>query len=261
MLTAGAGYVINDIYDRNIDKLNKPHLVIINRYVSVRSAENFYVVINLLAIAIGVYVSYKNNLRSLSLLFPIVAGILYFYSNTYKSIFLFGNILVSVLSAMIPFTVILFDLPLLYQKFKSFIGLSDFNFNLIIYSFSIYAGFAFLISLFREIIKDIEDFEGDNAMGKNTLPVAYGTSTSRVISLIILGILILGVFFIMLKYLHDPISMAYILGFILAPIIYIFVLLIKAKEVKDFAQISKISKIIMLLGISYTLVFGQFILK
>lgn len=261
ILTAAAGYIINDIHDRAIDKINKPDRLLVGELISVRSAENLYLLLNLAAIAIGIYVSYSTNLRSLSLLFPLVAGILYFYSTTYKTILLFGNILVAALSALIPFTVILYDLPLIHQKYKPFIGVSDFNFNPEIIAFIAYAVFAFIISLFRELIKDIEDFEGDKAFGKNTVPVALGTLWSKKIAFMLLFILMGAIGFTTLKYLHDPISLTYLTGLLIAPLGYVAVLLVKARNASDFSYISRLSKVIMLLGISYALVVGNLILK
>ena len=261
MFTAAAGYIINDIYDRAIDKINKPERLIVGEHISVRSAENLYIIFNLTAIAIGIYVSYSIQLRSLSLLFPIVAGILYFYSTTYKSILLFGNVLVAALSAIIPFTVILFDLPLIHQKYQPFIGISGFNFNPEIITFIAYAVFAFIISFFRELIKDIEDFEGDKAFGKNTMPVVLGTRWSKNTALLLLVILLVTLGYTTLKYLHDPISLTYLIGLVIGPLGYVVVLLIKAQKASDFSHISRITKIIMLLGISYALVLGNLILK
>lgn len=261
VLTAASGYIINDICDRAIDKINKPDRLIVGELISVRKAENFYIILNLAAIILGVYVSYSINLRSLSLLFPIVAGILYFYSTTYKSIMLFGNILVAILSALIPFTVILFDLPLLYQKYKPFMEATHFNFNLEIYVFISYSVFAFIISLFRELIKDIEDFEGDKAFGKNTFPVAFGTSLAKKIAFLLLVFMITALVYMLFKYLHDPISLMYLIGLIIAPLGYVATLLIKARKASHFSYISRITKVIMLLGISYALVLGNLILK
>lgn len=261
MLTAAAGYIVNDIYDRAIDKINKPERIIVGEKISVRSAENLYLVLNLAAIIMGIYVSYSINLRSLSLLFPLVAGILYFYSSTYKTILLFGNLLVAALSALIPFTVVLFDLPLIYQKFKPFMGSSHLNFNLVIFAFIAYSVFAFLISFFRELIKDIEDFEGDRAFGKNTFPVTFGTTWSKIIAFVILIMLMFSIGFVTFKYLRDPISIMYIIGLVLAPMGYLAVMLLKARNASDFSYISRITKIIMIMGITYALVLDNLILK
>ncbi len=261
MITAAAGYIINDIYDRNIDKINKPENVLIGEKISVRKAENLYMILNLISIVIGIYVSYQINLRSLSLLFPLVAGILYFYSTTYKTILFFGNFLVAILSALIPFTVVLFELPLVHEKYKLFLGNPGLNLNIIIIAFIAYAVFAFLISLFREIVKDIEDFEGDKAFGKNTLPVAYGTRFARIVSIIILSFLLLLVLYTVFKYLFDPISLTYCIATLILPLIYMMYQLLKAQNSFQYHHISQVAKWIMIAGISYAILLDNIILK
>lgn len=261
VIIAAAGYIINDICDKNIDKINKPNLRIIETHISEKTAENFYIILNLIAISIGVYVAYVNNLRSLSLLFPVVAGILYFYSNTYKSILLFGNILIAILSALIPLMVILFDLPLLYIKYKAFLGIGGFSFNAIIYWFAGYIIFAFLITLFREFIKDIEDFEGDKAFGKYTMPVILGTEVSRKIAIFLLFIIIVLVIFLTLQFFLNIVSITYILSLVILPLGLIFYKLIKAKIAEDFHKISRLSKIVMLTGISFVLLIKEILIK
>lgn len=254
VMIAASGYIINDIYDKNIDIINCPERLIIGKYISVRAAENIYLIINILAIGIGIYVSYSINLRSLSLLFPIVAGILYFYSSSYKSVLLFGNIMVALLSAFIPITILLFDLPLLHIKYKSFLDAGNFNFNFVLAWFGYYAIFAFLISLFREVVKDIEDFEGDRSFGKNTLPVKLGISFSKAIALIINILSLILALYLIIKYLHDPLSLLYLLSTVVFPVIVMAVFLLNASKKEDYTRISRLSKMVMLTGISYALI-------
>ena len=254
LFIAAGGYIINDIFDRNIDRINKPEKIIVGEKISIRTAENIYIVLNLVSITIGVYLSYSLNLRSLSLIFPIIAGILYFYSSTYKSQVLIGNIIVAVLSAFVPLTIALFELPLLKRKYDIFIQYGNLNFNNIIYWFFFYSAFAFLLSFFREIIKDIEDFEGDTAYGKNTLPVVRGTTFAKVVCLIILGITIFLLLFLIVNYLNDPISFVYLISFVVLPLVYVVYILIRAKVKDDYHKISKYTKIVMLTGLGYIII-------
>lgn len=261
VLTAAAGYIINDIYDIDIDNVNRPDKVIIGNSIRLRTAENIYMSLIALAISIGVFISYRSGLRSLSLLIPIVAGMLYFYSTSYKGQFIIGNLMVSILTALVPVTVILFELPLLKFKYLAFINNTAFNFNFLIAWFGYYTLFAFLVSLFREIIKDIEDFEGDKAYGKKTWPVAYGVKASKIVASIILCVILFFVLYITIKYLNDLTSIIYISVFILIPAIYIGFKLIKAKEKTNYSEISKWCKILMICGIAYTLVVKFLILN
>jgi 4-hydroxybenzoate polyprenyltransferase len=261
VLTAAAGYIINDIYDVEIDNVNHPEKVIIGNTIRLRAAENTYISMIAVAITIGVFISYSIGLRSLSLLIPIVAGILYFYSTTYKGQFIIGNLMISLMTAFIPVTIILFELPILKMKYAAFVSDSDFNFNFLIAWFGYYALFAFLISLLREIIKDVEDFEGDKAYGKRTWPVAYGVKVSKIVALIILTAILFFVFYTIINYLNDKISIIYISTFIIIPCLYIGFMIVRAKEKSNYSEISKWCKMLMIFGIAYVLVFRLLILN
>jgi 4-hydroxybenzoate polyprenyltransferase len=247
---AAGGYIINDVYDVDIDKVNKPEKLIIGKYIRLRTAENIYVALTLIAVVCGAYVSYSVNLRSLSLLFPIVAGLLYFYSTSYKSTVLLGNMAIALITAVVPFMVIIFELPLLNIKYSAFTGPS-FNFNFIIGWIGFYAVFAFLTTLLREILKDMEDFEGDEAYGKKTVPITWGINISKYIVLS-LSILLLSLeIFILIRYLHDLFSIVYIIPFVISPTIFVIIKILTSKTKDQYHWASKWCKITMATGILY----------
>jgi 4-hydroxybenzoate polyprenyltransferase len=254
MLTAAAGYVINDVYDVDIDNVNRPDSVIVGNKIRLRTAENFYIFLIVIAVSLGIFISYSINLHSLSMLIPVVAGLLYFYSTTYKGQVVIGNLMVAFFSGIIPIIVLLFELPLLKLRYAAFLKDSGFNLNFLIAWFGYYAIFAFLISLLREIIKDVEDFEGDTAYGKKTIPVTFGVLVSKVVSLVILSIIVFFEIFIITKYLHDTATVFYASVSLFIPSIYIGISIFWAKEKKDYSKISKWCKMIMVAGIIYTLV-------
>ena len=252
VLLAAGGYIINDVYDVDADLINKPDKVIIDKEIRMKPAENIYLLINAVAIAIGIYISFSINLRSVSISFVLVAGLLYFYSTTYKSQLILGNLLVAFFAALVPFMVVLFELPLLQAKYRSFVEFSSFNFNFLIAWFGFYAFFAFMLNLIREIIKDMEDFEGDSAYGQRTLPVAFGLKTSKIVVLVLIAITEMFLFYCFIKYLNDPISVAYIIPFIVSPLFYAGWLVLKGKAKKDYSKASLYCKITMVSGILYT---------
>ncbi|HOT13810.1 MAG TPA: geranylgeranylglycerol-phosphate geranylgeranyltransferase [Bacteroidales bacterium] len=247
---AAGGYIINDVYDVDIDKINKPEKLIIGKYIRLRTAENIYVGLTLIAIICGAYVSYTVNLRSLSLLFPIVAGLLYFYSTSYKSTVLLGNVAIAAITALVPFMVIIFELPLLTIKYASFTG-SSFNFNFIIAWIAFYSAFAFISTLLREILKDMEDFEGDEAYGKKTIPITWGIKISKYITLSLSLLLLCLEIFILIKYLHDLFSVIYIIPFVITPTIFVMVKILSSKTKEQYHLASKWCKITMATGILY----------
>lgn len=252
VLLAAAGYIINDVYDIDTDKINRPDKVIVGKSISIRAAENLYLILNTVAVGIGIYISFVIGLRFISLAFLLVAGLLYFYSTVYKSQFLLGNLIVAFFAALVPLMVMLFEGALLKVKFKFFEGSLSY-YNYLIGWIGFYATFAFLISFAREIIKDMQDIKGDAQLGQKTLPVTFGLKVSKYIVLIILTLTSIIVFYILVCYLHDPVSLAYIVPLVLSPILYTGWVIFKASEKKDFERASTLCKLIMLTGIMYTL--------
>ncbi len=252
-LLASAGYIVNDLYDLNTDKINKPSKVIIGNFIGIRLAENLHLLLNFIAIVIGIYISFSIGIRSVSLAFLIVAGLLYFYSTTYKSLLIAGNLIVAFLAALVPFMILLFELPLLKAKYKIFEGPS-FNFNFLILWFGFYAVFAFLVNLAREIVKDLQDFDGDSSNEIRTLPVVYGIKASKIAVLVVLLLIVSLIVYLLIRFIHDPISLTYILPFVLYPVVYAAWIVYYASEKNDYKRASLSCKLIMLTGILYSLI-------
>lgn len=127
-----AGYVINDYFDTSTDLLNRPGSVTIGRHISRRLAIFLHMTFNTLGVLCGIYISFYVKLPFLSVIFLLIPGILWFYSTTYKRQFLIGNLLVSLLTALVPFMVILFEIPLLIRKYNAEILSKNINLNGII---------------------------------------------------------------------------------------------------------------------------------
>jgi 4-hydroxybenzoate polyprenyltransferase len=123
--------------------------------------------------------------------------------------------------------------------------------------------FAFLSTIIREIIKDIEDFDGDKKYGSNTLPVVYGKSIARKIAQVvaILMMAILGFLQYQQIQSNDTTSFMYFLFAIQIPLGYIVFQLSKAEEKKDYSKLSTYTKLVMLSGILYSFLFTYSLLQ
>lgn len=267
VLIAAAGYVINDYFDTGTDRLNRPEDVVINRKVHRREAMFLHFVLNFIGLALGIYLSFYIGVPELSIVFMLATGLLWFYSTNYKRQFLVGNILVSIMTGIVPLMVILFELPLLNKAYGIIMISHQANFNYIFFWIAAFSFFAFLTTLLREIIKDAEDFEGDSAYGMNTLPIVTGMKTTKiVISSIIIGSLfcLTLVFIRFLLYRgssFDYLTSAYFLLFLLIPFLYLLYRIIIAADKNDFHAASQITKIIMLAGILYSFVVRYIVLN
>jgi len=253
-LTA-AGYVINDYFDTRTDFYNKPDKVIVDRLISRRSAMALHIVLNVIGVLGGFYVSYKIGHIKFGFIFILITGILWYYSTTYKRQFLIGNLLVALMTALVPLLVIIFEMPLLVNTYADILIAENTNLNLIIYWILAFSFFAFITTLIREIIKDTEDYEGDSAFGRNTMPILLGINYTKLIVVILCGGTLVSIILIYLRELQgSPLTFWYLLVTQVLPFIYLIYRIIKAKSKKDYHFASSLMKWIMLGGLLFSLV-------
>lgn len=257
---AAAGYIINDYFDTQTDWINKPERVVVGVAINRRVAMTLHTILNIIGVAIGVYLSIYIKLFSLSFLFLLTSGLLWFYSTSYKKQFLIGNLTVAFLTSMVPMLVILFELPLLNREYGAIMLQHNTNFNYIFIWVTGFAVFAFLTTFIREIIKDAEDFEGDNAYGMKTLPIKLGMTVTKIIITVLIFICVTMLLYILIRFIMfssetiDYISLIYIVGLLVLPFFILATMVIMANKKIDFRRASYMIKIIMLIGILYSAV-------
>lgn len=241
---AAAGNIINDIYDVEIDKINKPEKVLIGKKISEQTANRLFIVLNVIGVAIGFYLANSIGKPAFAALFIVFSALLYLYASYLKGMFLVGNLLVSALVAMSLIIVALFDL-LPAVTIENQVSQSA-VFKIVLY----YSLFAFSINFIREIVKDLQDINGDKKGGMNTLPIAIGRKRATSIVFILGVLMVLGVIFYMYVHLYNQQTlMLYFLFTIVAPLLYFCIKAWDAEIPKEYAFLSKLLKIIMLLGI------------
>jgi 4-hydroxybenzoate polyprenyltransferase len=246
-ITAG-GYAINDYFDRKIDRVNKPHSLIVGNLIYPRHAMAYHLFFSITGVLLGTWVAIRAGELYLSLVFFMVSGLLWFYSTIYKRELLLGNIIVALLTALVPFLVLLFELPLMARNYGT--GITSLTRVLMtwVLGFSL---FAFLINLIREIVKDGEDFEGDHAYGKKTIPVMWGIKAARWISVALICVTIALLTAAWLYFVPDIVTLLYFIILLLIPLLFVAILLLKGGDKKLFHKASILLKIIMLAGIGY----------
>lgn len=251
---AAAGYIINDYFDTRIDTFNKPNHVVVGKSISRRQAMLLHTVLNVLGVALGFYVAYRVGVIKLGFIHLLSTGLLWFYSTDFKKQLLIGNIVTSLLTAMVPMIVVLFELPVLITKYKTVLQYTGLNFNHILQFVAIYAGFAFLTSMIREIVKDMEDHFGDKQFGCNTVPIVYGIAGAKkwVYALIIIEMILL--FLVQIKQLAslDMTSFLYFAICFQTGFSILLYQIKKATEPIQFHKASRTLKMIMLLGVVYS---------
>jgi 4-hydroxybenzoate polyprenyltransferase len=250
-ITAG-GYVINDYFDIKTDLINKGS-VIVGTKIPRRQAMMWHNIFNIAGVSLGFYISWKAGNIWLGAIFLIASGLLYFYSSSYKRQFLIGNIVVAVMTAAVPLLVVLYEWPALYRYYSvNAIGLPSINF--IFYWIGGFSVFAFLTTLTREIIKDIEDFEGDIAFGRNTVPVVIGVLSAKIVSICLIIITVALLYLAWYFFINDTITMVYLSVAIVVPLLYTIYRLIISSTRLQIHRASSIMKVVMLTGILYSFV-------
>lgn len=252
VLITASGYIINDYFDRKTDLVNRPKTVVVGVYIKRRSAIILHVIFNIIAILLTSYVSWKIGHIKYSLIFVLTVGILWYYSTSYKRMFLIGNIIVAILTGLIPVLVFMFEMPTVFETYSSLFETNMVNLNMIkiwILGFSI---FAFITTLIREIIKDIEDYEGDIEYGRNTLPVSLGVMNTKYIIIMLIFAELITLFTSYYIFINDSYSIWYFIIFITLPFLYLIFILLNAKEKSEYHKASIITKIIMVSGLLYT---------
>jgi 4-hydroxybenzoate polyprenyltransferase len=248
-ITAG-GYVINDYFDIKTDLINKGK-VIVGTKIPRRKAMMWHNLFNIAGVSAGFFISYESGYFWLGTLFLVVSGLLYFYSASYKRQFLIGNIIVALLTGMVPMLVVFYEWPAIYKYYTiNAVILPPVNF--IIYWVSGFALFAFLTNLAREIIKDIEDFEGDIAYGRNTVPVIIGIVSAKTVCICLIVITIILLYLTWHFFISDTITLIYMSAAIVLPLLFVIYKLVISSEKKQLHSASSIMKIVMMTGVLYS---------
>jgi 4-hydroxybenzoate polyprenyltransferase len=241
---AAAGYIINNIVDQETDAIAKPEKVIVGKHIPENRAYNYYIAFNIVGVLIGFFISNIIFKEGFAGIFIAIAFILYLYATQFKQSLLAGNFLVSFLVAFSILLVGLFDLyPVITPETRPFLNVL---FQIIID----YAIFAFLLTFIREIVKDIEDYEGDYKTGMNTLPIYLGKEkTQKVVFGLSFIPLIALLYYLNANFTNLEYVIYYTLAFVVAPLLYFIIKLWQAKTQKDFNHLSSVLKLVMITGI------------
>jgi 4-hydroxybenzoate polyprenyltransferase len=253
---AAGGYAINDYFDINIDEVNKPDRMVVDKIIHRRSAIIWHFIFSFAGIICTILAMPIVEKWYLILANTGCVALLWFYSAGFKKRLLIGNMIISLLTAWVV-------LILFFSKLSSgdaFGSDNPANYKFFRIAF-MYAGFAFIISLIREAVKDMEDLPGDARHGCRTMPVVWGLTASKVYVAVWLVVLIALLVIIQIYVLQFGwwLPVLYSTVFIITPIIYIFIKLFRASDAAGFHQLSTMTKLVMLSGI-LSMIFFRFYL-
>ncbi|MCB9178518.1 MAG: geranylgeranylglycerol-phosphate geranylgeranyltransferase [Flavobacteriales bacterium] len=262
MLVAAGGNVINDYFDTRIDRINKPGKVIVGRTVKRRVAMTAHAVLSGLGLLLGAYVAWRSGLFKWAAIPAFAIGALWVYSTTFKRRLIIGNGLVATLTALVPLTVGLYELPLLQRAMDPawIVALPNDDryemqpFHIELWYWILgFAVFAFLSTLVRELQKDMADVKGDEADGCRTLPIVWGMTWAKAIALTHIAIIIVLLLFVRSQVLRDPLSNWYIGIGVIGPLLLSAGFTYQAQHREEFIRAGNIMKLAMVMAIGYAM--------
>jgi 4-hydroxybenzoate polyprenyltransferase len=245
---AASGNVVNDIFDQSIDRINKPEKLIVGKIISEEKAWNFYHGLGSVGLGLGILLCWQMGNISNSLIFMLAAGGLYFYSYSYKRQFLIGNVVVALLAGLVPFMPVYLYIMCRPDSWMQL----PWNPLLVTFGF-----FSLLVTLIREIIKDMEDIKGDQLLRCQTMPIVIGTKFTKVIVVLLIGVLIGAVG----KLQHawwidgDKLIPTYFVLAVQLPSLLLILQVVKSDSNEGFHRASNLTKLIMLGGILSMFIF------
>lgn len=249
VLIAAGGNIINDYYDLKADQINKPSKVILSKNISKELGRKIYIALNLLALSLGLYLSFIFETFWFTGINTLCILLLWFYSFYLKKILLLGNLVIAGLTGFIPLyaTSIYSFGPMLkiYARENPKEWYDSFYFEFVF----ILAVFALLQNLVREIWKDAADIEGDQTMGVVSIPIKFGiTKTQRIIGFILLIEIALFSFYIDQLQLH--LSLGSLILFSVALSINLLILTLMYKKELFIKYCDSLLKLSMAIGLS-----------
>ncbi|MBE7640683.1 ubiquinone biosynthesis protein UbiA [Salegentibacter sp. BLCTC] len=218
-----SGYIINNFYDSEKDLINRPKKTMLDRFVSQRTKLSVYFILNLLAIFFASYVSFKA-----VVFFSVYIFAIWLYSHRLKRILFLGNLVASILT-ITPFFVIF-----IYYK----------NLQTVIF---IHATFLYLMIVMRELVKDLENMQGDLVQNYHTIPIVYGEKLSKFFLTILSVLAVIPTMLLITRF--DTGYMEYYFYISLILLIF-FVLFLYFSKVKwQFLLLHNILKFIIVAGV------------
>jgi len=256
VLIAAGGYVLNDYFDIKIDAINRPEKQVVGIKINRQTAMLMHQILTGLGIIAGLLLAYFTQSITLGFIYIVIPGLLWFYSASYKRQFIVGNVVISFITSFTILIVAIAQIADLQKEFGKLIFETAIPHQIYAWlgAFSI---FAFLCTWIREIIKDMEDERGDRELECHTMPIIWGIKKTKwfiygLITVTVIGLFAANALFIAFE---GTLTLRYIIFGLLLPFAVLSYLMAMAKSREDFNQAAGMLKIIMLVGVLYSLIF------
>lgn len=255
LITAG-GYVINDYFDVKIDRINRPDRVIVSEKITPKAAMILYQILTGFGVLCGLTLAILSRSFTLGFIFLLTPGLLWFYSASYKRQFITGNLIVSFSASLVALVVGVLEVSLLKIQFGNLLSQTPIPAQVYGWTGG-FAGFAFICTWIREIIKDMEDIHGDRELECRTMPIRWGIQKTKYFLYGLIVLTIAGLFYVDYDFIHfdGNLTFRYLIFGIVIPLLALSYLIFRSKTPEDYTKASTLSKLIMLTGVLYSLIF------
>ena len=262
VMIAAGGYAINDYFDVKIDNINRPDKLLVTRDISKSQAMFVHQVMTVIGVLAGLVVAWFTRSWTLLLTFIFIPGLLWFYSSSYKRQFIVGNLIVSFSAALVPLVVAIANAGYMRHRFGEIMQYTSVGKEIYLW-IGVFSVFAFLTTLIREILKDLQDQYGDRELECHTLPILIGNTWTKVIvTILILLTAGLATWFVLIfnqsivsstpSFWSAPVR--YLLFGLIVPLCCELYLIWSAKIPSDYKSAQLLMKFIMLIGVLFSIV-------
>jgi len=223
-LTLSAGNIINDLKDIEADKVNHPERPLAAGKITVNQAKTEYISLTFIALLLSFFINLP------AFVIAITATVLLFlYSYYFKKVPILGNIVVSLLTGL----VFIYGGVAVNNPLAAIIP----------------AVFAFIINLIREVVKDMQDIEGDLKQGVITFPGKYGFNSSKLLVAELTVVLILVTLYPFITHLYNIEFIILIMAVVNPLLVYNLKILFEDHSLSNLNKISNILKLNMFIGL------------
>ena len=249
---AAGGYVINDYFDVKIDRINHPDDLIVTRVISRDAAMRWFQVLTVIGIVAGLTVAWWARSWNLLFIYVVIPGLLWFYSASYKRMLLVGNLIVAFISALVPLLVAMVNADHLKFLYKDTLAFTPIVGQLYVWLGG-FALFSFLLTIAREVVKDLEDIEGDRELECHTMPIVWGEKASKVVATL-LGVATMALigylawFVLPFPMEWSTLTGRFVIFGLMVPMICVLVLLWSAGSKRELHTVQQVLKFIMFIG-------------
>lgn len=252
LCTTACGYIINDLYDYEMDLLNRESKVIVNVKISSQTCIWIYALLGYIGFLLSLFLAFRIGQVHMMGLYILSFVLLFLYTRILKKRPLLGNMLVALFCAGVAGLVWLAEFPGWWALQNSAPQKAQAIQSIVYW----YCAFAFFSTLFREIVKDLEDKIGDTTAGCRTFPIVAGDAAAKYLAMAMAGLLLVllgGIYLYQVPGFSSRFYLGALIGVVL-PLIYAIYLLQNAQTPNHYHRISNLAKIVMLAGVLLLLV-------